>query len=88
MVVLQIFTMYNMGNSFGKIVDFLAERGIPSPTGKPRWNREDLGKLLRNEKYAGQVRLQKNNCAGWKASRELRGRPVSLYEQSPGDYHD
>ena len=58
-MVLQIFTSYNLGNSLDKIADFLAERKIPSPTGKPRWNREALGKLLRNEKYVGQARLQK-----------------------------
>ena len=50
MVVLQIFNSYNMGASLGQIADYLAECGIPSPTGKLRWNREALGKLLRNEK--------------------------------------
>jgi|GEM_PF-2409348 len=58
-VVLKIFTMYNMGNSLGEIVDYLAACGVPSPIGKPRWNRQSLGKLLRNEKYIGCVRLQK-----------------------------
>jgi Recombinase. len=59
MVVLQIFNLYNMGNSLGQIADYLAERKILSPSSRPRWNREALGKLLRNEKYVGQVRLQK-----------------------------
>jgi len=58
-VVRQIFGHYLAGASLGQIADYLAEREIPSPTGKPRWGREALGKLLRNEKYVGQVRLQK-----------------------------
>ena len=63
-VVRQIFAHYLDGASLGQIADYLAERGVPSQTGKPRWNREALGKLLRNEKHIGQVRLQKNDCAG------------------------
>ena len=58
-VVRQIFGYYLAGASLGQIADHLAEREIPSPTGKARWGREALGKLLRNEKYVGQVRLQK-----------------------------
>lgn len=30
-----------------------------SPTGKERWSRETISKLLRNEKYTGDVLLQK-----------------------------
>lgn len=37
----------------------LLEQGVPSPTGKPMWNREAISKLLSNEKYAGRVLRQK-----------------------------
>lgn len=72
-VVRQIFGHYLNGASLGQIADYLAERGILSPTGKPRWNREALGKLLRNEKYIGQVRLQKTIVQDGKqvANREI-----------------
>ena len=36
----------------------------PSPTGKSRWNREALNKLLSNEKYTGQVLLQNTVSTG------------------------
>ena len=58
-IVRQIFGHYLSGASLGQIANYLAEREIPSPTGKARWGREALGKLLRNEKYIGQIRLQK-----------------------------
>lgn len=32
---------------------------MPSPTGKPTWGTETLNKLLHNEKYTGNVMLQK-----------------------------
>ena len=63
-VVRWIFERYLNGDSLGKIAAGLEERGIPSPTGKPKWNREALNKLLSNEKYTGRVLLQKTISAG------------------------
>ena len=58
-VVRWIFEQYIEGKSLGKIADGLSRQGIPSPTGKPKWNREAIDKLLANEKYTGRVLLQK-----------------------------
>ena len=63
-IVRWIFESYLNGDSLGKIATGLEKRGIPSPTGKPKWNREALNKLLSNEKHTGQVLLQKTVSAG------------------------
>ena len=63
-VVRWIFDRYLNGDSLGKIATGLEEQGILSPTGKPKWNREALNKLLSNEKYTGRVLLQKTVSAG------------------------
>ena len=63
-VVRWIFERYLNGDSLGKIAIGLEEQGIPSPTGKPKWNREALNKLLSNEKYTGRMLLQKTISAG------------------------
>lgn len=47
------------GFSLGKISEWLLENGISLPTGRKRWSRETLSKMLRNEKYVGDVMLQK-----------------------------
>ena len=39
-VVRWIFDRYLSGDSLGKIAAGLEKEGIPSPTGKPKWNRE------------------------------------------------
>ena len=49
---------------FGKIAAGLEQQGILSPTGKPKWNREAIDKLLANEKYTGRVLLQKTISTG------------------------
>lgn len=63
-IVRWIFERYLSGDSFGKISKALEVRGIPSPTGKSKWNREAISKLLSNEKYTGRVLLQKTINAG------------------------
>lgn len=63
-VVHWIFERYLAGNSLGKIAAGLDRLGIPSPTGRAKWNREAIGKLLSNEKYAGRVMLRKTISIG------------------------
>ena len=63
-VVRWIFERYLVGDSLGKIAAGLEKQGIPSPTGRPKWNREAIDKLLSNEKYTGRVLLQKTVSIG------------------------
>ena len=63
-VVCWIFEQYLAGNSLGKIVAGLEKQCIPSPTGRSKWNREAIDKLLSNEKYTGRVLLQKTVSTG------------------------
>ena len=63
-VVRWMFGRYLKGDSLGKIAVGLEQQGIPSPTGKAKWNREAIDKLLSNEKYTGRVLLQKTVSTG------------------------
>ncbi len=63
-IVRWIFQRYLEGDSLGKITAGLEQRHIPSPTGRPKWNREAIDKLLSNEKYTGRVLLQKTISTG------------------------
>ena len=63
-IVRWIFAQYLSGSSLGTIAAGLEKKGILSPTGKPKWNREALNKLLSNEKYTGRVLLQKTVSMG------------------------
>jgi len=58
-IVRKMFEMRADGESLGAISDWLHENKIPSPTGREHWSRETISKLLRNEKYIGDVILQK-----------------------------
>ena len=63
-IVRWIFERYLAGDSLGKIAFGLERQGIPSPTGKSKWNREAIDKLLSNEKYTGRILLQKTISTG------------------------
>ena len=63
-IVRWIFDQYINGSSLGTIAADLKEKGVLSPAGKPKWNREALNKLLSNEKYTGRVLLQKTVSTG------------------------
>lgn len=63
-VVSWIFERHLAGDSLGKIAAGLERQGIPSPTGRPKWNRGAIDKLLSNEKYTGRVLLQKTVSTG------------------------
>jgi site-specific DNA recombinase len=58
-IVRQIFQWRLAGYSLRAISKMLHEQGIPYPTGKPEWKADTLSKLLHNEKYTGNVMLQK-----------------------------
>lgn len=50
-VVKQIFSLYKSGNSLEDIQTYLLQNNIPSPSGKAKWSRDVLNKILNNYKY-------------------------------------
>jgi site-specific DNA recombinase len=59
-VVKEIFSWVGLeGLSLGKVVDRLAERGVPTATGKPRWDRSTVHGILRQPAYTGTAKYPK-----------------------------
>ena len=58
-VIRQIARWFLDGDSLHTIVDKLAQRHIPSPKGKDTWSTPTIRSILSNEKYKGDVLLQK-----------------------------
>ena len=57
-VVRRIFTMYTNGSGSKKICNALNEEGVPSPNGH-QWSEGRIMDILKNEKYIGELLLQK-----------------------------
>lgn len=58
-VVCWIFEQYLAGNSLGKIAAGLERQGILFPTGRSKWNREAIDKLLSNA--CGKITLKQQS---------------------------
>ena len=58
-IVRKIFDLYLQGNGVRKIKRYLEENGVKTVTGKVEWSTSTIDRLLRNEKYIGQVLMQK-----------------------------
>ena len=58
-IVKEIYKMYLEGLSLSSIVKELYQKGVKSPMGKDRWTVAAIDKILSNEKYVGNVLLQK-----------------------------
>ena len=58
-IVRKIFELRVSGRSLNEISNRLYYEHITSPAGRERWSRETISKLLKNEKYTGDVVLQK-----------------------------
>lgn len=68
-MIRMIFDYYLSGASLGKVVDMLSEKRIPSPTGKERWTRAAIDKLLSNTKYIPIVGMEKYMSAQFEKDR-------------------
>ena len=58
-VVRKIFDLYVQGNGVRKIKRYLEEHGIKTVTGKSEWSTSTIDRMLSNEKYIGEVQMQK-----------------------------
>jgi len=59
-IVRSIFDMYLSGESLVGIIKKLESDGIKTATGKDKWSKNTLDKLLSNEKYSGDVVIFKS----------------------------
>ena len=59
-VVRGIFRDFLEGLSFGEIISGLEDQGVLTPSGKTKWYHSTIQSMLKNEKYMGDLLLQKS----------------------------
>ena len=58
-IVRTVFKMYDEGYSLDQIKSYLEEKGVKTSNGKTQWSKENIRRMLTNEKYVGDVIYQK-----------------------------
>jgi len=84
-VVKLIYERFLAGDSLGKIADCLAERAIPSPSGKEKWTYSTIRSILSNEKYKGDAIINKTyivDCLSKKVKLNNGERPKYYVENN------
>ena len=86
-IVLQIFSMYLSGMGKTAIANKLKRDGVKNRFGKCSWGPATIEKIIRNEKYCGDLRLQKTYTENYVTKKTLINRgEVRQYYIS--DAHD
>lgn len=73
-IVRKIFDLYIHGNGVRKIKRYLEEHGIKTVTGKTEWSTSTIDRMLSNEKYIGQVLMQKTFTPDFLAGRQEKNK--------------
>lgn len=71
-IVRLIYEISASGASLARISAHLEDMGVPSPRGKKAWSKETLRKILCNEKYTGDVILQKTFVENYLQHRQIK----------------
>ena len=75
-IVRSIFRMYLEGYSVGDIVRTLEEKRVKTPGGKTKWCHSTINSMLQNEKYMGDLLLQKSYVADFLTKRREKNNGV------------
>ena len=73
-IVRKIFQLYVQGNGVRKIKRYLEEHGIKTVTGKTEWSTSTIDRILSNEKYMGQVLMQKTYTPDFLTGKQVRNK--------------
>ena len=71
-IVRKIFDLYVQGNGVRKIKCYLEEHGIKTVTGKREWSTSTIDRMLSNEKYIGQVLMQKSYTPDFLTGKQVK----------------
>lgn len=64
------YFLYVQGNGIRRIKQYLEENGIRTVTGKAEWSTSTIDRMLSNEKYIGQVLMQKSYTSDYLAGKQ------------------
>ena len=71
-IVRKIFDLYVQGSGVRKIKKYLEAHGIKTVTGKTEWSTSTIDRMLSNEKYIGQVLMQKTYTPDFLSGRQVK----------------
>ena len=71
-IVKEIFTLYEHGDPLKKIMKHLQDKGVPTPAGGKEWTASSVRFIIINERYCGDIFLQKTICESHITHKQLK----------------
>ena len=87
-VIRRIFELYEKGMSMSKVGAKLKEEGILTPRGRTTWNGAMVASILENEKYVGDIQLQKMYTADHLTHRIVKNDCTEIPSYYIDNHHD
>lgn len=82
-VVKKIYDLFLSGTPVRGIQEYLNENAVPNINGEPKWARSAIDSILKNEKYCGDVLLQKtyiDDCINKKVKKNTGQLPMYMVQ--------
>ena len=86
-VVQLVYNLYEHGSTIGEIRKELAARKIRSPKGAETWTQAAVQCMLVNERYAGDIRLQKYYVEDFRTHKPVKNNCTTIPSYYVGDHH-
>ena len=86
-VIRRIFQEYIEGKSQQEIAEGLNEANIPTPAGARSWKSSKISRILNNEKYVGDVAMQKSYVADFLGHVQANNSDASIEQYYRMDHH-
>ena len=87
-IVRRIFDEYTSGRSLPEICKGLEADGVPSSGGKVHWIAKSMADILHNEKYIGDIRMQKTYIADPIQHVKVKNREAKLKQYYKENHHE
>lgn len=86
-VVRKVFTLYEHGESIDKISKYLQRHLIPTPECGKEWSVGTVRKMLMNERYCGDILLQKTICESHITHKQIKNDMTEVPSYYIEDHH-
>ena len=86
-IIRRIFDEYLSGKPYVDMCKELEKEGIPSPGGKKKWHVQTILDILHNEKYMGDVRMQKTYVSDPIQHIQLANKDATVRQYYKEDHH-
>lgn len=86
-IIRRIFQMYYEGHSIPAICETLQNDKIPAPIGEGKWWKHTISAMLHNEKYVGDILMQKSYTADPITHKKASNRDATIKQYYKENHH-